>query len=154
MTSSPTLSTLLKDPAYRSYFTKPAVIPKGIFHPAPFRVWGITTQSRWAGTTAVDYADAFNKVKVMIKSKKFQDISISSRVVGFPAPESLRLHYKSDGYDWCLMCRRPVVFEPRERHHALRKDLHCYFADFPVCPYCGIREETMISPGMITMGKI
>lgn len=152
---SPTLSALLKDPEYKAYFIRPAVIPKSVYHTAPFKVWGITLQDKWAGTTAKDYAEAFGKVKVMLKSKKFRDVSISSRVVGFPAPEGLRLKYKTEGgYDWCLMCRRPVIFEAQDWHHALRNDLHCYFANFPVCPYCGIREETMTSPGSITMGKL
>ncbi len=150
--SSPTLSTLLKDPKYKAYFRRPAIIPKGIYAPQPFKIWALTPQGKWAGTTAADYAEAFGKVKRLLASPKFVDVSISSRLIGFRAPEDLVMDYRSRGYDWCIMCRRPVHFSPRSRHHALRDDLHCYFAAFPVCPYCGIREETMLHSG-VTMGK-
>ncbi|QWT29852.1 hypothetical protein PP631_gp071 [Streptomyces phage KimJongPhill] len=150
--SSPTLATLLKDPKYKAYFLRPAIIPKGIYHLAPFKVWALTPAGKWAGTTAVDYREAFGKVKRLLASPKFVDVSISSRVIGFRGPEELVMDYKSRGYDWCIMCRRPVHFAPRRKHHALRDDLHRYFSAFPVCPYCGIREETMLHSG-VTMGK-
>ena len=150
--TSPTLSTLLKDPAYKAYFLRPAVIPKGVYHPAPFKVWGLTAANTWAGTTAKNYAEAFEKAKKILSSPKFVDVSISSRVVGFRAPEELVMEYRSRGYDWCIMCRRPTLFTPKKKHHALRDDLHCYFAAYPVCPYCGIREDTMLH-GRVTMGK-
>ncbi|QEQ93647.1 hypothetical protein SEA_ZUKO_69 [Streptomyces phage Zuko] len=151
-TASPTLATLLKDPKYKAYFLRPALLPKKVYHPAPFRVWALTPQGKWAGTTAVDYAEAFGKTKRLLQSPKFVDVSISSRVIGFRAPEDLVQKYKADGYDWCIMCRRPVHFMPKRRHHALRDDLHRFFAEFPVCPYCGIREETMLHSG-VTMGR-
>lgn len=150
--TSPTLSALLKDPKYRAYFLRPAVIPKGIYHPAPFKIWGLRANGKWAGTTAVDFREGFDKAKKILRSDSFVDVSISSRVVGFRAPEDLVMQYRQDGYDWCIMCRRPVHFAPKRKHHALRDDLHRYFSAHPVCPYCGIREETMLHSG-VTMGK-
>lgn len=152
-TSSPSLSALLKDPKYKAYFLRVPKLPKSLHHQAPFYVWGLKSDGRWAGKPVADFQTAFDMTKRLLKAPAFVDVSISSRVVGFPAPEDVRLAYKADGYDWCIMCRRPVHFIPKAKHHALRDDLHRYFAAFPVCPYCGIREETMTTPGAITMGR-
>lgn len=147
-----TLAVLLKDPAYRSYFLRKPVLPKNLYHPAPFYVWGLKQDGRWAGKAVVDFSAAFDLTKRMLKAPTIQDVSISSRVIGFKAPEQLVMQYRQDGYDWCIMCRRPVHFAPKRKHHALRDDLHRYFSHHPVCPYCGIREETMLH-GNVTMGK-
>jgi hypothetical protein len=149
---SPTLSTLLRDPAYKAYFRRQPVLPKNLYHPAPFRVWGLRVDGRWAGKAVPSYPEGFELAKKMLRSDSFQDVSISSRVVGFKPPENLRDEYRARGYDWCIMCRRPTHFAPKRKHHALRDDLHRYFSHQPVCPYCGIREETMIH-GNVTIGK-
>lgn len=150
---SPRLATLLKDQAYRQYFLRQPVMPKKLHHPAPWRVWGLKTTNQWAGKSLATFPEAFELAKKMLRSSQFQDVSISSRVVGFRAPEQLLTAYRADGYNWCIMCRRPVHFTPKRRHHALRDDLHRYFSHQPVCPYCGIREETMLTPGAVTLGK-
>lgn len=155
------MSTLLKNPAYRSYLTRNVVYPRNVYHPAPWRVWAqkVSPQSakgyKWAGKAFKTYGEAFDLLKKIHTAgpDKFLDVSISSRLIGFNAPEQLRVQYKSDGYDWCLMCRRPVQFVPMRRHHALDNTLHQYYAHFPVCPYCGIREETILTRGAITIGK-
>lgn len=149
---SPTLSVLLKDPAYRAYFLRQPQLPQNLYHLAPFKVWGLKTDGKWAGKSVATFAEGFELTKKILRNPGYQDVSISSRVVGFRAPEQLRTAYKADGYDWCIMCRRPVHFIAKRRHHALRDDLHRYYAHHPVCPYCGIREETMLHGG-ITMGK-
>lgn len=154
------MSTLLKNPTYRSYLTKNVVYPKNVYHPAPWRVWAqkVSPQSKsgfkWAGKTFKTYGEAFALTKTILgRPADFKDVSISSRLIGFRAPEQLRVQYKMDGYDWCVMCRRPVIFTPMRRHHALDSTLHQYYAHFPVCPYCGIREETVLTNGAITYGK-
>lgn len=149
---SPTLSKLLADPTYKAYFLRVPRLPQNLYHPAPFRVWGLKNDGKWAGKAVVDFTAGFALAKKILRSPDYRDVSISSRVVGFRAPEQLVTAYKAAGYDWCLMCRRPVHFTPKRRHHALREDLHRYYAHHPVCPYCGIREETMLHGG-ITMGK-
>jgi hypothetical protein len=151
---SPTLATLLKDPTYRSYFLRAPQLPARLYHQAPYYVWAIKADGKWAGVAVPDFPTAFAKTKAILKAtpNRFKDVSISSRVVGFRAPEQLVQAYRADGYDWCIMCRRPVHFAPKRRHHALRDDLHRYFSHQPVCPYCGIREETM-THGSITIGK-
>ena len=151
-TSSPSLATLLKDPKYRAYFLRQPQLPKNLYHLAPYYVWALKPNGKWAGAAVVDFPTAFTKAKAILKSPTFADVSISSRVIGFRAPEELVVQYRQDGYDWCIMCRRPVHFLPRRKHHALRDDLHRYFSHQPVCPYCGIREETMLH-GNVTMGK-
>jgi len=90
--------------------------------------------------------------KKMLRHPLFEDVAITSRVVGFKPPENLRDHYRAAGYDWCIMCRRPTHFKAMRRHHALRDDLHRYYANHPVCVYCGMREETMLH-GNVTLGK-
>ncbi len=147
------MAALLKDPKYRAYFLRSPQLPAKLYHPAPFKVWALKPNGKWAGVALPDFPSAFTKAKAILKSPTYIDVSISSRVIGFRAPEELARQYRADGYDWCLMCRRPVLFMPKRKHHALRDDLHRYFVAFPVCPYCGIREETMTTPGMITMGK-
>lgn len=147
-----TLASLLKDPEYRAYFLRKPVLPKNLYHTAPFYVWGLKTNGKWVGKAVADFTTAFDMTKKLLRSPALADVSISSRVVGFRAPESLVAKYKTDGYDWCIMCRRPVHFAPKRKHHALRDELHRYFTQFPICPYCGIREETMLH-GSITMGK-
>jgi len=151
-TASPSLATLLKDPKYKAYFLRQPVLPKRLFHPAPFYVWGLKGDGKWAGKAVADFPTAFEMTKKILRAPAYVDVSISSRVIGFRAPEDVVMKYKADGYDWCIMCRRPVHFMPKRKHHALRDDLHRYFAAFPVCPYCGIREETMLH-GNVTMGK-
>lgn len=151
---SPTLASLLKDPAYKAYFLRAPRLPAGLHAPLPFKVWGLRIDNKWAGKAVPTFADGFILAKRMLRAKdQFRDVSISSRVIGFRAPEQLLTAYKADGYDWCIMCRRPVHFMPKRRHHALRPDLHQFFAHEPVCPYCGIREETVLTPGAVTLGK-
>lgn len=150
---SPTLATLLKDPVYRAYFVRKPVLPKNLHNPLPFKVWGLRTDNKWAGRAVASFPEAFEMTKKILRRPDFKDVSISSRVIGFRAPEQLLTAYKADGYDWCIMCRRPVHFVARRKHHALRDDLHKFFAHEPVCPYCGIREETILTPGAVTLGK-
>lgn len=150
--NGPTLASLLKDPAYRAYFLRQPILPKRLYHPAPFYVWGLKANGKWAGKAVADFPTAFDLTKKMLRAPAFEDVSISSRVIGFKAPEALVMKYKADGYDWCIMCRRPVHFRALRKHHALRDDLHRYFSHHPVCGFCGIREETMLH-GNVTMGK-
>lgn len=150
--TTPTLAVLLKDPAYRSYFLRKPVLPKNLHHPAPFYVWGLKTTNTWVGKPVVDFTAAFDLTKKMLKVPAIKDVAISSRVIGFQAPQNLKDAWRAKGYDWCIMCRRPVHFKAKRTHHALRDDLHRYFSHHPVCPYCGIREETMLH-GNVTMGK-
>lgn len=154
------MSRLIKDPEYRSYLTKNVVYPKNVYHPAPWRVWAqkVDPSKRsgfaWSGKTFKTYGEAFDLLKRIQKAgPTFEDAAISSRLIGFRAPEQLRQRYKALGYDWCVMCRRPVQFVPMRRHHALDNTLHQYYSHFPVCPYCGIREETILTNGAITYGK-
>ena len=150
---SPTLATLLRNEEYKKYFLRQPRLPKKLYHPLPWRVWGHKTDGKWAGRAVATFPEAFEMTKKMLRHPLFQDVAISSRVVGFKPPELLLQQYKADGYDWCLMCRRPAHFKAMRKHHALRDDLHRYYAHHPVCPYCGIREETMLHGG-VTLGKI
>lgn len=150
---SPTLSTLIQNKVYKAYFLRQPRLPKGLHHPAPWRVWGQKTDGKWAGKAVADYPAAFELAKKMLRAPAFKDVSISSRVIGFRAPEQLLVQYREAGYDWCIMCRRPVHFAAKRKHHALRDDLHRYYAHHPVCPYCGIREDTILTPGAVTLGK-
>jgi len=149
---SPTLKTLLRNEDYKRYFLRRPVLPAKLFHPMPWKVWGLKVDNKWAGRAVATYPEAFEMTKKMLRSPQFQDAAICSRVVGFRPPENLLMQYKADGYDWCIMCRRPAVFKAKRKHHALRDDLHRYYAHHPVCPYCGMREETMLH-GNITLGK-
>jgi hypothetical protein len=149
---SPTLSTLLRNEDYKRYFLRQPVLPKKLHHSAPWRVWGLKATDKWAGKAVATFPEAFDLAKKMLRHPDFKDVSISSRVVGFKPPANLQDHYRASGYDWCLMCRRPVHFVAKRKHHALRDDLHRYYAHYPVCPYCGIREETLLA-GNITFGK-
>lgn len=146
------MATLLKDQKYRAYFLRAPQLPKHFHHLAPFYVWALKPNGKWAGKAVVDFPSAFEMTKKILKAPAYSDVSISSRVIGFRGPEELVMKYRAEGYDWCIMCRRPVHFMPKRKHHALRDDLHRYFAAFPVCPFCGIREETMLH-GNVTLGK-
>jgi hypothetical protein len=146
------LSTLLQNTDYRSYFQRNVKYPTNVYHQAPWRVWVHLTSGKWGQKTFATYGEAFKYTVPVLKKAAVQDVSISSRLIGFRPPEQIRLHYQTLGYDWCLMCRRPVQFVTWRKHHALRNDLHQFFAHHPVCPYCGIREETMRGNG-VTIGK-
>src|SRR3546814_20129947 len=106
--NGPSRAALLKDPAYRSDFGRQPVLPKNLYHPAPFYVWGLKTNGRWAGKAVADYPTAFDLTKRMLRADAIEDVSISSRVIGFRPPEHLKDEYRYRGYDWCIMCRRPV----------------------------------------------
>ena len=150
---SPTLTTLLRHPEYKRYFLRQPVLPKKLFHPLPWRVWALKNNGKWAGKAVATFPEAFEMTKKILRTPEtFKDVAISSRVVGFKPPEALKDHYRAAGYDWCIMCRRPTHFKAMRRHHALRDDLHRYYANHPVCVYCGMREETMMHGG-ITLGK-
>lgn len=149
---SPTLTALLKNPTYRAYFLRQPKLPPKLHHPEPWRVWALRENGKWAGKSLATFPEAFDLTKKLIRNPAIKDAAICSRVIGFRAPEQLVMQYKAEGYDWCIMCRRPTHFKAMRRHHALRDDLHKYYASHPVCPYCGIREETMLH-GNITMGK-
>src|SRR3546814_15939913 len=137
--NGPSRAALLKDPAYRSDFGRQPVLPKNLYHPAPFYVWGLKTNGRWAGKAVADYPTAFDLTKRMLRADAIEDVSISSRVIGFRPPENLKDEYRSRGYDWCIMCRRLVHFAPKRKHHALRDDLPWHFSHHPVCPFWGIQ---------------
>lgn len=149
---SPTLTALLRNAEYRAYFLRQPVLPKKLHHPAPWKVWALKDNGKWAGKAIATFPEAFDLTKKLIRKPGIKDAAICSRVVGFKAPEQLVTAYRTDGYDWCIMCRRPTIFKPMAKHHALRQDLHVFFQHHPVCFYCGMREETMVSGG-ITLGR-
>src|SRR3546814_20217917 len=93
--NGPTLAALLKDPAYRPYFVRQPVLPKNLYHPAPFYVWGLKTNGRWAGQAVADYPTAF---------------ALTNRTLPPPAPDHLRSarrQLRKDSFRTGTSCRPP-----------------------------------------------
>lgn len=134
---------LLKDPIYRKYFLKTPKFPYPIAYATPWKLWvhreSRKTPSRlaWVGYSFGTFAEAFYYAKP--KWKEWEDFSITCTVMGFVPPKNVRNAFELS--DWCMRCRRPVEMRAVERHHALRNDIHRYFADWPVCPFCGANSE-------------
>lgn len=142
-----TMRELLKDPLYRRYFLTSPKFPFRLALDKPWRVWAIVGDTRedpdiWVPDFRKKdfptFKDAFTFIKPRIN--KYRDFSITSRVIGFVPPKSVRAQFGED-YDWCIMCRRPTIFEPHTTHHALKDEIHRYFVEWPVCMFCGSREE-------------
>lgn len=137
---------LLRDPLYRSYFLQTPKFPFKLALDKPWRVWADVGGEDDEGYYLADFrkkdfptfAEAFAFVKPRIK--KWDDFAITSRIIGFVPPKPVKALYSED-YDWCIMCRRPTLFEPHDTHHALRDDIHRYFVDWPICIFCGSREN-------------
>lgn len=145
---------LLKDPLYRQYFLTAPRLPYKLASPNPWRLWVDLGVEDDEGYYIPDFRkkdfptfkEAFVYIKPRIKfiGDKLTDFAISSRIIGFVAPRSVRALY-SDDYQWCIMCRRPTLFEPYDTHHALKNSLHRYFTDMPVCMFCGSREDPHVT---------
>jgi hypothetical protein len=143
---------LLKDPLYRRYFLLSPRFPYSLAIDKPWRLWvdlGTENESNFRKKDFETFGEAFNYIKV--KTDRFKkipdriaDFAISSRIIGFVAPKSVQAAYLED-YQWCIMCRRPTLFEPYETHHALRQSIHRYFTDVPVCIFCGNREQPQVT---------
>jgi len=134
---------LLKQPEYRGYFLKSPKFPYPLACPQPWTVWINKESSKTAGKLVwlrkdtVTFRDAVKFVSP--RMKEWEDFSITSRIIGFVPPKNLRNSYELS--DWCYRCRRPVEFRVFRKHHALRSDMHVYFEDWPVCPFCGSSGE-------------
>lgn len=133
--------TLLRDPIYRAYFLKAPRFPHPVHHETPWTVWVKRTRNErvvWAKKDVPTFREAFTFVKPHIK--EWDDFSITSRIISFFPPKNVRHAYRH--LQWCYRCRRPTTFKPYARHHALKPEVHRYFADWPVCPYCGCKDDT------------
>lgn len=144
---------LLRDPVYRRYFLTTPRFPHRIANPKPWRLWvdlGVEDDegyytSDFRKKDFATFKEAFNYIK--LKTDRFKkiphqvnDFAISSRVIAFVAPKSVQAPYLED-YQWCIMCRRPTLFEPYDTHHALKNSVHRYFTEIPICMFCGSREN-------------
>lgn len=134
---------LLKEPEYRKYFLKSPRFPYKLAHPQPWTVWARKPSKKnpgrfsWARNDFATFKEAFVYSKTNWNG--WDDFSICSRIIGFDPPQSLRNAYELN--DWCYRCRRPVVMRTFSKHHALNTDIHEYFVDWPICPFCGSSGE-------------
>lgn len=138
------MTELLKDPVFRKYFLKSPRFPYPIAQKTPWTVW-IHKKSKgrlvWGRIQFTTFKEAFDYVKPRMKD--WEDFSITSMVIGFVPPTNVRNAFHES--DWCYRCRRPVQMRTYAKHHALKPDIHEYFADWPVCPFCGAREESQFT---------
>lgn len=130
------MKILLKDPLFREYYLKVPRFPHHIEHPTPWTLW-VSRQNKWASKNFAVWKDAFLFARPHIK--EWDDFSIVSRIILFTPPPNVRNAYRH--LQWCYRCRRPTTFKAYARHHALRNDIHRYFSEWPVCLYCGCRED-------------
>lgn len=129
---------LLKDAQFRKYFLTNPRLPYKLADPNPWTVWIHRTSQKtgrlvWARVDMPTFKDAWTYARANYKGWK--DFSITSRIIGFDPPKNIRNAFELN--DWCYRCRRPVEMRAFAKHHALKQDIHQYFADWPVCPYCG-----------------
>lgn len=137
---------LLKDPVFRKYYLRNPKFPYSLANENPWVIWihrnsKKTNRLVWANVRVPTFKDAVAYVKPRMSD--WDDFSISSRVIGFDPPSSVRNTFEL--YDWCIMCRRPSEFRPFERHHALNPAIHKFFSHWPVCVFCGTREDPEVS---------
>lgn len=147
---------LLRDPLYKRYFLTAPRFPYKLASEKPWRLWvdlGIDSDggeyiSDFRKKDFATFKEAFNYIKPKIRligqDPGITDFAISSRIIGFVAPRSVQATYIGD-YQWCIMCRRPTLFEPYDTHHALKNSLHRYFTDMPICMFCGSRENPHVT---------
>lgn len=139
------MTELLKDPTYRKYYLKAPRFPYPIASEKPWTVWirkpRPNGKMTWARVKFATFKEAFNYCKPRMAD--WDDFSITSMVIGFVPPTSLRNAYELN--EWCYRCRRPVEMRAFARHHALKPEIHEYFADWPVCPFCGASEEAQFT---------
>lgn len=134
---------LLKDPVFRKYFLKNPRFPYKLAHPEPWTVWihkpGKKHPERlvWARKDTATFKEAFSYARA--RWNEWHDFSITSRIVGFVPPQNVRNSYELN--EWCYRCRRPVEMKAFNKHHALDPDIHKFFVDWPVCPFCGSSGE-------------
>lgn len=145
MTSPLKMMDLLKDEEYRKYYLTNPKFPYPLANDAPWRIWIRRPSSKkpgrmvWTNRRHDTFKNAWADVRK--NYRQWDDFSITSMVIGFRPPIALQRKYKL--LDWCMRCRRPVEFQTFHRHHALNNDLHQWFSDWPVCPYCGGSNDTM-----------
>lgn len=140
-----TMLDLLKEPVYRKYFLKAPRFPYPIAYPTPWKVW-VNRESRkpdkagqlvWVSVSFTTFKEAFDYCKS--RMREWEDFSICCTVMGFVPPQIVRNTFELS--DWCMRCRRAVDMRAVARHHALRHDIHRFFAEWPVCPFCGASDE-------------
>lgn len=134
--------SLLKDPVYRQYFLTNPRIPYKLAAEKPWTIWARTRSSKtgamvWRRIDTATFKDAWQISRKSVSV--WDDFSITSRIIGFDPPKNVRNAYELS--DWCYRCRRPVEKRAYAKHHALDKDIHKYFAEWAVCPYCGSSGE-------------
>lgn len=134
------MTDLLKDPVYRRYFLTVPRLPYDLAIECPWRVW-VLKDGKWLKRDFATFEDSFKFVKPRFRT--WEDVSISSRVIGFDPPKNVRHAFNS--YDWCKRCRRPSVFKTFKTHHALDNSIHRFFSHIPVCRYCGASEGTSLT---------
>lgn len=140
---------LLKEPVYREYYLRSPKFPYPIAYATPWKLW-INRVSRrpesagklvWVGLSFATFKQAFDYAKPRMRDQdlKWKDFSICCTVMGFVPPQKVRNTFELS--DWCMRCRRAVDMRAVARHHALRADIHRFFAEWPVCPFCGASDE-------------
>ena len=138
---------LLKDPLYRAYFLKNPRFPYALACTDPWTVW-VRNESKkrpgkyvWGRRDMATFRDCVQFIKPRMND--WEDFSITSRIIAFDPPHEVRNAFRHN--DWCKRCRRPVELRVFRKHHALSADIHVYFADWPVCPFCGGSDVTQIT---------
>jgi hypothetical protein len=137
------MNQLLKDPTYRKYFLKTPKFPYDLAYPTPWTVWIHRTSKKdpdklvWARVRFATFAEAIQYVNP--RRSQWKDFAVTSTVIGFEPPKIVRNNYLD--YDWCYRCRRPVQMRTFERHHAMNPEIHQYFSEWPVCPFCGASDD-------------
>lgn len=132
-----TMRELLSDPIYRPYLLKAPRLPAGCRSSAPWRVWGERTDDKWAGKEFVEFRDAFELVKKMLKDPLYHDVAIICKPTEFGPPPGFQV---PPLMDWCGRCRRPSVFRKTYNHHAMRKWPVVSNDDVSRCYYCAARQ--------------
>lgn len=134
----PTFKLLVEHPEYRKFVRTMPTIPANMRQGRPWAVWAITHNARWRGGLFESYVDAWGAtLKAMRNTEKYRDVALVSRRQLFEPPRAVipLIEYP---FEWCPRCRRPTMYRPLQRHHAveiltLQDPYRCYF--------CGIRRS-------------
>lgn len=148
----PTLAELLEDSTYAAWFRRNPLMPPNVRSATPWQIIARRVPdahgSTWALKMMPAYADAYRRVRSMLRDAQWEDVAICSRAAMFRPPFDFEWGSR---FHWCGRCRRPSLFQPMQIHPIMRGQmdsalLHAIMlaTETPErCYYCGVRRSSM-----------
>lgn len=140
----PTIRDLLLDETFARFMRRVPrlhtnIVQSGTKNP-PWLLWVEYTDGTWKRKGFEEYADAYHRMRKLLKDEHVLDVAITSRRQMLQPPMGFVWQHRK--FPWCARCRRPSMFPTSLTHRAI--EIIDYTFDEPDrCYYCGIRRAAL-----------